>query len=299
LSGGEEGGGKAWRLYILLGLMVTFWSLNYIIGKVALREFPGLLLSGLRVLIAVAALTPFFLTSRKRRPEGGWNRRELGLLMVLGFIGVGLNQLFFVLGLGRTSVAHASILMGMTPLLVLLLAFLNRLEKLTLRKLAGMGIALVGVAVLNAAPENGSKPTVLGDLLIFLASFTFAIFTVGGKRLTRRYPGITVTAVSYAAGALLLLPLVIHGSASFDYSAVSLGGWAALLYMALFPSALAYLIFYYALTKIAASRVSAFAYLQPLMATVLAAPLLGESLSLLVGLGGGLVLAGVYVTERT
>jgi drug/metabolite transporter (DMT)-like permease len=68
--------------------------------------------------------------------------------------------------------------------------------------------------------------------------------------------------------------------------------------MAIFPSVLGYLIYCYALTKMPASRVSAFSYLQPLLATILAVPMLGEPVSGSLAGGGALILAGVYVTER-
>jgi drug/metabolite transporter (DMT)-like permease len=68
--------------------------------------------------------------------------------------------------------------------------------------------------------------------------------------------------------------------------------------MAIFPSVVSYLIFCYALTKMPASRVSAFSYLQPVLATILAVPMLGESVNGSLAGGGALVLIGVYVAER-
>jgi drug/metabolite transporter (DMT)-like permease len=287
-------------LYGLMLLMVLFWALNFIIGKVALREFPSLLLAGLRVGMAALILAPIFALDRKK--ETGLRtstRGEMWWLMGLGCFGVALNQIFFALGLARTSVAHAAILMGMTPMIVLGLAGVTGLERITIRKLCGMAVALVGVAVLNAAPPNGTQPSLLGDFYIFLAAFTFALFAVGGKRVTTRYRSITVNTLAYISGALMLLPLTITQSIGFDYAAVSLAAWVSLFYMAAFPSVLSYLIFYYALTKIPASRVSAFGYMQPLIATLLAIPLLGESISLPIAAGGALVFAGVYLAERS
>ncbi len=295
---GAQGHPSALRLYSLIGLMVIFWAMNFLIGKVALREFPGVLLSGLRVSLAALLILPVYFGARRKAAGGEWTRGELPALLVLGLVGVGLNQLCFVTGLGATSVAHASLIMGMTPVIVLVIASLIGQERLTAKKAAGLAIALSGVFVLNRAPAKASGVTLFGDLLIFGAAATFAIFTVFGKRVTVRHGSITVNTLAYAAGAVLLSPLTVWEAARFPFETVSLLGWASLFYMAMFPSLICYLIYYYALTYISATRISAFSYLQPLIATTLAALILAEPVTSSVVGGGALVLAGVYVTER-
>jgi len=286
-------------LYFLILLMVLFWSMNFIIGKAALREFPALLLAGLRISLAGLLLLPAF--AWDHRNETGlreWRWRDLLNLTGLGVIGVTLNQLFFVVGLSLTSVAHASILMGLTPMVVLLVGALTGAERITGRKLAGLAIALTGVAVLNRSRPAGANPALLGDLFIFLSSLAFAIFTVAGKRVTRRYRTITVNTFAYVAGAVVLLPVTLWQSGEFAFSGASWAGWAGLFYMAAFPSVICYLIFYYALTQIPASKVAAFGYLQPLLATLLAVPLLGESITAGTVVGGSLVFSGICLAER-
>ncbi len=287
-------------LYGAIGVMVLFWSLNYIVGKFALRDFPAALLAGLRVTLAAVIILPVY-AWRRLRPvalASSEPRPGAGLFILLGLAGVALNQLFFTAGLNRTSVAHTSILIGITPVLVLLIAAARRLEKLTAVKIAGMAIALGGVAVLNASPAKGAHATLAGDVLVFMGAFCFAVFTVAGKRATCCYDSITVTAAAYLCGAAFLAPVTVWQSLRFDYSAVTAAGWAGLVYMAALPSVLCYLIYYWALIYIPASRVSSFSYLQPLIATLLAVPLLGESITQWVALGGMLVLGGVFVTER-
>jgi len=107
-----------------------------------------------------------------------------------------------------------------------------------------------------------------------------------------------VNSIAYIAGALALAPVIFWQARHFAFARVSGGAWAGLIYMALFPSVVCYLIYFYALTRIAASRVSAFSYLQPVIATLLAVTLLGESISITLLAGGAVILAGVYLTER-
>ena len=95
-----------------------------------------------------------------------------------------------------------------------------------------------------------------------------------------------------------LLPVAVWEGSNTGWSNASAQAWLGVVYMAAFSSVLAYLIYYHALTYIAASRVSAFSYLQPLVAVLLAIPLLHERVTAPLLIGGALVLTGVYVTER-
>jgi drug/metabolite transporter (DMT)-like permease len=288
-------------LYALLFLMVAFWSGNYIAGKIALREFSPLFLAGLRIGFAGVAMLPLYAWQRVRvtepRPSG--SARATLQLLLLGLFGVTLNQVLFIVGLSRTSVAHAAILIGLTPVMVLIVAWLRGQERITPRKAAGMAIALAGVAVLKAFdPAGGAGATWAGDFIILLAGFCFALFTVFGKEATEQYSTITMNTYAYVGGAVALLPLTLREAARQPLAHVSAGAWLAAIYMALFPSVIAYLIYYHALAHMTASRVSAFSYLQPVFASIMGVAILGETLGAPVIAGGAVILTGVYLAER-
>ena len=288
-------------LYGLIAAMVVLWSANFIIAKVALREFPPLLLSGLRIALAGLFIAPVYLWDRGRTAgERNWSRQDAPILMFLGTFGVALNQLFFVLGISLTSIAHSAIFISVTPILVLLMAAASGQERLTPRKMSGMAIALGGVAVLNLSahsPASGG-PTLLGDFFIFLASLTFALFTVFGRDVTLRHGSVTVNTFAYVGAALALSPITLWQARWFAFRQVSLEAWAGLIYMALFPSVVCYLIYFYALSHISPSRVAAFSYFQPLLATAMAVLILGERITVPLAAGGSVIFAGVYLTER-
>jgi drug/metabolite transporter (DMT)-like permease len=289
-------------LYGLLALMVFFWSANFVVAKWALREFPPLLLSGLRVVLAGAFISPVYWWHARQSSESQWERSDLRVLIWLGLIGVALNQFCFVMGISRTSVSHAALMMSMTPIMVLIIAALLKLERLTARKLAGMMMAVAGVAILNAFPPAeaapAARPSLLGDIFVFFAGLTFAVFTVLGKSVTDRHSSVTVNTFAYVGGALALAPMTFWQAREFSFQTVSLAGWSSLIYMALFPSVVCYLIYYYALTYIAATRVASLAYLQPVLATTLGILLLGEHLTPPLIMGALVIFSGVWMTER-
>ena len=98
--------------------------------------------------------------------------------------------------------------------------------------------------------------------------------------------------------ALLLAPVMLWQSSGFSFAQVSAAGWTSLVYMALFPSLICYLIYYHALTRISASRVAAFVYVEPVIATLMAVAFLGERITAPLVAGGTVIFAGVYLTER-
>jgi len=285
------------RLYSLLGLMLLFWSLNYVVGKVALREFPPVLLTCLRTTIAGTFILPIYLWRERGRPWT-WTSRELGELLLLGIYGVIANQLFFVLGLAWTSVAHAAVIMTLMPILVLLLAAFLGQERITARKVLGMTIAAAGVGVLQLERKSGSGATLLGDFCTFLCGISLAVFTVRSKQLMKRFGSLMINSVAYIGGSLAIAPLTIWLSVRYGAGRASAAAWWSVAYMAVFSSVLAYFIYNYALTYMPASRASAVSYLQPLGATLLAVLLLGEPVTTTLAIGGILVLTGVFVTER-
>ena len=287
-------------LYALIALMIFGWSGNYVAGKIALREFPALELTAIRAIFAGVLILPAYWWER-RKNGATWTWEEARLLLVLGLMGVSGNQLLFVLGLSRTSVAHAAIFANLTPFTVLLLASLRGLERITARKLAGMGIALSGVALLKllepAAP-GGAAASWAGDLLIFGGSFAFALFTVFGKPLTKRHSAITVNSFAYVTGAFAMAPIAVWQSARAPLARISPTGWLAVLYMALFSSVISYLIYYYALGRMAPSRISTFSYFQPPLATALGVIVLNEHVTVALVASAAVIFAGVYLTER-
>ena len=240
--------------------------------------------------------------------ESAENRRrkftlcDLWTFVYMGFFGVVMNQVCFTVGLRFTSVSHAAMIVGMGPIYTLILAVLFKLEEVTWRKTIGMAIALAGIAVL--ASENGisaHSPSVLGDAITMTGSIGFAMYVVLGKRLGGRYDPLTMTAFSHYAGAVIVLPLAVCRAAALGsmekWRAIAWTGWAAMLYMAIFSSAVAYVFYFWLLRYLEASQLSAFTYLLPVVATILGIVWLGERGSWGQVLGGVLALSGVYWIE--
>lgn len=294
----------------LISLIVVIWAINFIAAKIGLRSFPALTMASFRVCAAGVVMIPFYLCMRRMKVfaeaagvrKVGFTRRDAWTFLYLGFFGVSVNQFCFTLGLRYTSVSHSAIIVGMGPIYTLVLAVLLRLERATWHKAVGMAIAFTGIAVL--ASENGinsHSPSLLGDAITMTGSLGFAVYAVLGKRVSGEYDALTMTAYNHFAGALLLVPLALHQAHAMTiagkWQSVPWQAWAAVFYMGLFGSAVAYVAYYWLLRYLEASQLSAFTYLLPILASILGILTLGEKGSWTQIFGGGLALAGVYWTE--
>ncbi len=286
-------------LWALLGLMIVLWSANFVIAKFAVMHIPPLLTGGLRMTLAALFILPVYIWEGWRIREHRWSRADLPALLGIGMLGLAGNQVCFLVGIKRTSVAHGVIVFSLTPILVLLVASALKHERLTGRKIAGMAVAAAGVLALQVVPDETRQATLAGDALILAATLAFALFTVFGRPASARLGSITVNTFGYVACAAALAPVTLWEASRFDFAGVPASAWASLLYMALLPSVVCYLIYYHALSHMAASRVAALTYLEPFLATLLAAAWLGENVTYAVLAGGALVLTGVWITERS
>jgi drug/metabolite transporter (DMT)-like permease len=296
---------------LLIGLIVVIWAVNFIAAKIGLRSLPPLTMASFRVCAAGIVMVPFYLGLKQLRLSAfaaapaarkGFTRRDVWTFLYLGFFGVSVNQFCFTLGLHYTSVSHSAVIVGMGPIYTLILAVLLRLERATWHKAVGMTIAFTGIAVL--ASEGGlstHSPSLLGDAITMTGSIGFATYAVLGKRVACEYDALTMTAYNHFAGALVVLPLALHEAWALgtegNWRAVPWQAWAAILYMGLFGSAVAYLLYYWLLRFLEASQLAAFTYLLPVLASILGILTIGEKGSWTQVLGGTLALGGVYWTE--
>ena len=289
-------------IYAMVCFMTFLWGINFVMAKIALRFFPPLLVGPIRACFAAALMLPIYFWSARRKGASHskpWNLRDLAVISALGICGITLNQIFFVAGISRTSVAHGALVIALSPVMVLLLAALRGQEKITTRTFGGMMLAFAGVATLNLGPGKSAQgATVLGDVLVFLAGFSFALFAVFGKEITQRHDTVTVNTLGYASGAIAGLPLIWWEALKFDLTVVPMEGWLWLLYLAAFPSIIGYLIFYHAITHMPASRVTSFSYAQPVIAALAGLVVLSEPITATVAVGGAFVLCGVWITSR-
>ena len=283
---------------LALGLITVLlaWSINYIVGKITLTHFDAWTLASFRFQISAVVLLVLYFSRRTRTPL---RARDLWTFAYLGFFGYAVNQGSFVVGLSLTTSDHSAIIVALGPILILAMARAMRLETLTAGKILGMLTSFSGVLLLET--EQGSplhSPLLLGDLITLAGTLGYSIYTVLAKRVAGRYDTISVNTFNACIAAILWLPLALRQGSRLNWAGVGLAGWAGLLYMVLCSAVGGYLLFYWLLRHMDASRVVVVNYLQPVVVVLLSIPLLAERPSVRLLASGALVLLGVYLTEH-
>lgn len=268
-----------------------------VIAKPVLQNIPASVLVGIRVLIAAFVLM-LFQAIRKRI----WLncRADYIKLAILGFFGVALNQLLFIGGLSRTTASNASLLVVTIPIFTLLISAIIGTERLTGVKIAGIGLAAAG-AVILIDPRNASftSSTTVGDLMIILNSLAFGIYVATSKEVVTRNGSFRSMMWVFIFSSVVCTPLALFSFSYDNISHIPIQIWAAVLYIAIFATAVPYLLNAYAISRVSPTVVAVFVYLQPLIGFVLAASVLNENIDLRFAISAVAIFAGVFLVTRT
>jgi len=290
---------------MLLGL-ITVWGVNFSIVKGAVSgsdaSFTPIAFNAFRFAVAALALLALMRLMREARPS---NRRDLLLIFGLGLIGNSLYQPLFIVGLSYTSPANSSLIMATVPVIVALIGAALRTERLT--GLAWLGIVLSFAGILIVVLGNGSGTAdpsqpgtsfVLGDALVFLAAVTWSVYTVLSGPLLKRYPATVVTSLSLLFGALPIILLALPDVARLNWSAVSLGGWSAVLYSGVLAIAAGYAIWNRGVQHLGSARTAVYSNLTPVVAAAVAWLVRGDPLTVYHLIGAAIILTGINLTRR-
>ncbi|MGZ6124663.1 MAG: DMT family transporter [Myxococcales bacterium] len=274
---------------------------NYLFAKRALMEIPALPLGLLRFTGASVLLV---ILLRRVKPPGERlpPREARRKLLFLSFVGVPVNQGFFLYGLQLSTAAHAALLYTLTPLFVLLLAQALIGEFPGWRTAAGTALALGGTLyVLFHRGIDFSRGPLLGDLLLLVAVVAWSLYTAEGREMVGRLGSVPVIAWTIIAGTVLYLPLGLAALLVPSYRAdiahaSAEAGWGV-AYLIVMTSVVAYLLWSWALAYLAAARVAVFTNLQPLATALMAQAFLRERVTLGFYLAAVVVIAGVLLAQ--
>ncbi len=281
---------KPSSVYVVLVLTQVLFATLPVAVKVALRDLSSPALALLRV--SGAALL-FLVLQRVLVRERVRSRADYARLALYAFLGVAANQLLYITALTMTTATAAQTLQTMGPATTLLIAILLGREGSSPGKWVGIGLAASGALYLvgvDLASGSGA-----GNLLALLNVLSFSLYLVIARDLVRRYDPLTVSTWIFVFGAVQIAPWGAPALLARD-GALSGATWAALAWIVVFPTVLAYYLNVWALKRVEASVVSVYIYLQPVVTALLAGPVLGERLSPRLLPAGALIFAGVAVT---
>jgi len=264
---------------------VLLWAFAFPANKAALPHLSAEQIVALRYVVACGFYAALFAAGRFAWPQ----RRDLPLIFVLGVLGVTVYQLFFVHGIGRVTAGAAAMIIAAIPVFAGLLARVFLREKLSRLAWCGIGVSLMGVALI--AMEKDIAGEFSGAVLLILATLSISVYFVFQKPFFSRYSPLSLTAWTSLAGTL---PLLFHLPAAVAdaLQAPAVALWSVVA-MGVFSSGIGFVLWLYALSKLPAGTVTSFLFLQPVFVIVMAWLWLGEIPTVQTFAGGAVILLGV------
>jgi len=280
---------------LLLFTMAMIWGINFVVVKYATHIFSPVAFTGLRV-VTVAI---FLLLVAATRGGIRLPRVDVVRLLLLGVLGNGLYQLFFVHGVARTRAGNAALIVGAAPAFIALVARARGLERVKRMTFVGIGLSVIGVALVivgSARPSNG-EVTLLGSVLVFFGVISWTFYTILLQPYTKRIDVLKLSAITMIGGAVPLLVASAPAIVATDWAHVGVGGWLALFYSSIISMGVAYIFYYRGLRVLGPTRTAVYTNLQPIIALLVAWAFLGENPTVFQGVGAITIIAGVFLTR--
>jgi drug/metabolite transporter (DMT)-like permease len=281
---------------VLLLAAVVIWGWTFVATKILVAEIGPIEIFALRLAISLPVLAAVLLV---RRVPLRFARGDARIL-VLGGAVFTLHVLIQIAGLATTTASNTAWLVSVSPLALAILSFLFLRERIGWSGVGGITVATAGILLLVSRGDVMDLGWLRssGDWLVLASAHTWALYTVVTRDLARRRNPLAVTFGIFLIAAAFTAILVAAAGDLSRARSLSPRAIVALLFLAIPGTAIGHWFWQEGVASLGAARAGLYLYLEPLATLMLAVPLLGEPLTRVVALGGGLVLAGVYIGQR-
>ena len=281
-----------------LFMVQLLYGLNYTIAKLVMN---GNFIKPFGfVLLRVAGATFLFWLVSLVVPQEKIERKDFFKLFIAALFGVVINMLFFFKGLEFTSPIHASAIMTITPIIILVLSAYVLGEKITSLKIAGVVIGLIGALILTiygkSARAGDNVP--LGNVLIFLNAISYSVYVILIKKLTAKYHPFSFIKWLFLFGLIILIPFGYNELTEVQLETFTPNITYSVLFVIIGATFGTYLLNPLALNKLKASTVGIFIYLQPAIAGLFALYIGADFIDLLKISAMVLIFTGVYLVTK-
>ena len=290
---------KETQAIIETALAISLWAMSFIWIKIALTSMSPVSLIvfryaiGSTILIGVAIWRRDLLKMRKSDVKG---------MVILGLVGIVLQQFLQVTGQVTANASVAAFLASAAPAFMVVLAAWWLKESVSSWQIIGVLIATLGAGIVAIGGDWASflrgDLIHVGNILVLLSAVVWAIYTILTRKLVIDRPPILIAGGMLFFGWLFSMPVWIYQRGWLDIPNIRLNAWLALVLVGVFSTAITYLLYSHALKLAPASRLSAIQNIEPLVATVAAVWILNEPITISLFVGGCAILIGVYLAEK-
>jgi len=283
----------------ILALIIAniIWGAASPIFKFALENIPPFTLAFIRFFFAAIILFPFVKGFDIKLSGKEWMELILGAIF-----GISINITFFFWGLQRSESINAPIIASSGPVFLYFLSIMFLKEKGQLKIFFGMIIALLGVMLIIFAPilfdgKIIASGELQGNIFFVLATIGAILHPLLQKNVIAKIGVFKISVLSFFIGAATFFPFMLNESRVWSINQLNIQGWTGIIFGVFLSSALAYSLFMYGISKIKMQEVGLFTYIDPIVAVLIAIPLLHEFPTIHFFIGSLLVFGGIYLAE--
>ncbi|MBE6090983.1 MAG: DMT family transporter [Clostridium beijerinckii] len=271
---------------------VVLWSASFIATKLAYETFAPIQLAAVRTLFAVI----LFWFMRKITANNEQIQKEDRMRIALsGFLGITLYFAIENIGVSMTSSSNSALIVASFPAVTTLLEFFIYHSKPNVKKVLGIILAIIGVAVLTQINVDGNSKSMLGNIILIGAGIVWAFYNFITRDLTNKYSAMTLTYYQMLAGFIFFLPFIIIEGKTWRMPTITSA--SALIYLSVGCSIVAFLLYNLGLRKLSASISVSLMNLVPVLGLIFSILILHESVSTVQILGGVIVIIGVILSS--
>lgn len=277
-------------------LAVIFWGASFIATKIALYELNPVVIILLRLLLGIILLSIIAISTKRDFTISLKNHLSILILALVAVFHLWIQ----ITGLKFTSASNTGWIIGVTPVFMAILGFLIFKEKITLINALGILIAFIGLILLM------SKGNILsigllshkGDFLVLASAFTWSVYSIINKKISLSYSPLMTILFLFLMMTIIILPFTINREAINSIIHLSAKGWIAILFLGIFCSGIAYVLWAQALKDFEANKVGVFLYFEPFVTVFAAWLLLNEVISYITIFSGLIITFGVILVNK-
>jgi drug/metabolite transporter (DMT)-like permease len=282
--------------YLLILLAVIFWGTSFVATKRVLAELEPVTIIALRLLLASILLFIIAIITKRKFTI---NLKNHGSIFILACIAV-FHLWIQVTGLKYTTASNTGWIIGTAPIFMALLAIIFFKEKIGPIQVIGILIAMFGLLLLIGKGEITNIDLIQnkGDLLVLASAFTWGVYSMVNKKITLSYSPLMTILYLFIMMSIIIVPVNLCSSVIYSVVNLSTIGWISVLFLGLFCSGIAYVIWAYSLRDLESAKVGAFLYFEPMITVAAAWILLQESITILMLVSGIIITFGVILVNK-
>lgn len=281
---------------VLLILVALIWGINPAVMKIGLEYMSPLAYTVLRITMSTVCAWIVLLSTK------GIRKIEFqdGIQMIWLSISYFAFQLLFIWGINQTSPSNASLINGLLPIIVVIINLVLGAEEISRYKFLAICFSFLGVCLILIGSEGSSSfagPHIIGGMLLLVAQFAYAWYTVYSKKVLEKYPIMLLITIALTINSIVFLILDISDFRNIVWTELPPVVWASILFSGVLSMTLANYLWFWGVKKVGSTKTAVYYNLSPVFAIVVSWVLLDEPFGLLKIFGALLIIFSIYCSK--